>query len=287
MESLQNIELNDAAKLLFDGNRINPVTVKAVLEDVMRETVGPGGIATEHLRKGQSRWPKLADSTQDDPRKRDGRLFVSSGRVETAIESRLFDGKVREYGSSADLKQDAHYGKWRYSANGVYAQLNVSQRRAGISIGFIGTMKHSTAFNKARRAIAKEDGIKVRNSRSLSQVNIEKVEARLKGTGKRKFEAKGTLGFGGRGKQAVARGDQNLAYANIVQRGKFKGIRHQGGALYSAKEVASRRKQGKTTVGTGEHDKPRPLLPFVAADARRIVKAAERALERVFAALRK
>lgn len=308
-----SITLNKAAEALFSGDILNASTVGSVLAEVLAETVGPSGIAVEHFNKGQGKWPGLSASWLADKRKRasGGKKFYLTGSVYRAISLTPAAGKMREFGSSSDIYSMPRAMKKRFVAGGLYVVGSVSATRASMTVGFNGTFKHSAGFSKARReeALSRGANLKgkagrnrayaVRQAASISQAaaRLDSINAERKAKGQkslRKFAAKGSLGIARKGVDsltaagtALARGNDNLAHANLLQRGVHKGIKKTLGGVLDQQHVGNLRRRGKTVNGTAVSGKAMPLLPYEAGDERRIAAAIERGLSKVFAAVDK
>lgn len=288
-------------KALMSGEFLNGSTTRAFLAEAMKETIGPGKIAHGHLVRGQAGWAPLAPSTVR--KKGHRRVFVQTGRVQRAISTGVRDGKLTSWGSSADIYSTG-FKPIRYSANGIYAQAKATRKEASLTIGFNGRYKHSAGFNRARKAIASElAGRKVtRIGDARKLVSVGQVERRLRSINAdrasrglktiRKTAAMGSQGFRGR-KHVLARGKDNLAYADIVQRGKFLGVsgtvkqalfggvvkQFGGKQLVGAKGLSSLLRSGKYVSGHAVHGVARPLLPYRGADQSRLVGALNRSME--------
>jgi len=287
-----SLEQNPQFKQLLSGNYINPETTGAFLAEVFSDTVGPYGIATKHLREGQGSWPALAESTRADKRKKSPQAFVQSGTVQKAIASAPQSASLKDWGSSADIFSTARSGSKRYTGNGIYAQMRANPSTATLTIGFVGKYKHSAGFNRARRSGAKDRLLRDKLSahevrrafsvgeteRRLKAINADRKARGLKTI--RKTAAMGAKGKAGRGFD-LARGKDNLAYADIVQRGQFHGLEAANGAIFSPKGIAARRGVGMATIGKASFGLARPLLPYKGGDSAAISKALERGLKKV------
>lgn len=290
-----------AFNVLMSGDFLNGNTTRAFLAEVAKETIGPSGIAMKHLMMGQATWAPLSQNTSK--RKGHRRVFVQSGRVQSAIGRSIAGGKLLSWGSSADIYSTG-YKPVRYTGNGIYVSAKADKKTAHLTIGFSGRYKHSAGFNRMRREMASEKaGKKVDYKTARKMVSVGDVERRLKTINadraarglKRinKTAAMGSQGISG-GKHVLSRGKDNLAYADIVQRGKFRGMRGQvqqnlfGGVvkrigrsdnLVSAKGLSSLMRSGKHVKGKAEYGIARPLLPYRSADQTRIIGALNRTME--------
>jgi len=289
---------NPQFKQLLSGDFLNAKTTGAFMAEVFRETISPGGIAARHFREGQSEWPSLAQATKADNRKRGSEIFARSGAVKRAISQSGGSLSLKDWGSSADIFSTSRGGKKRLSASGIYASLSVSRTHAYLTVGFEGKYKHSSQLNKARRDLAKElfgqqklTAKQVRRAVSVSQAErkLAAINADRKARGLKTFRktaAMGAKGISGHGFE-LSRGKDNMAYADIVQRGKFHGIRAANGALFSPKGISARARRGMATTGRLEFGVARPLLPFKTRDTAAIERALERGLKAVASAMNK
>lgn len=282
-----NLKANPQFKSLMSGDFLNPDTTRAFLAEVMQETLGPDGIAHQHFTQGQGEWPALKRSTVRRKDKPDKRKFVQSGRVLTAISTKAHGGSLRDWGSSADINSRGSWTPKRYSENGIYAQAKATRRGASLTIGFNGRYKHSAGFNRVRREAARKKlGKKRITAKEMRRaVSVGEAQARLTSVNAdrrarglksiRKTAAMGSKGMAGRGHE-LARGKDNLAYADIVQRGEFKGVRDNTGLLFNPRGLSGAVRRGVHVSGSAEFGVARPLLPFKTADVGRIEKALAR-----------
>jgi hypothetical protein len=268
-----NLKESREFQRLISGKFLNPSTTGAFLREVFAATIGPSGIAVAHFAEGQGKWKNLSPDTLLDPRKKDKRKFYNSGRVFKAI-STPATGKIRDWGSSADIYTDTAWRPKRYSANGIYATARVNTKGAWIKIGFNGKYGHSSAFNKIRKALAteimsanpalqqlyggKKMSLKTARKivsvggveRRLNAINADRAERGLKKI--KKTQQRGALGIRG-GKMELARGKDNLAYADIVQRGEFLGLHGENDIFYGPRRMSSvLRAKGKGGLPKGK-----------------------------------
>lgn len=282
------ITLNRAAQALFSGSVLNASTIGAALAEVLKETVGPGSIAEMHLRKGQGgEWTKNTEKWSRDKRKAGarGKVFEQTGATRKAITTPMRGAVLRDFGSSTDVYSTNRGSTKRVTSAGVYAQMRVSSRQASLTVGLNGLFKHSAAFGRARKDAAVAAGANLKGLRGKARrgrinrfASISDAQKRLK-SGRQKWARRGSLGLGG-----LARGTDNLAHANLLQRGEFKGIK-SGALTFTPSMIAGRRKRGKATEGTAVHRKPMPLMPFRPEDEARVAAALERALTTTLEAL--
>lgn len=280
------IEYSRGMRQLMSGGWINAHTLGYIAGEVLKETVGPGKIQQQHFNAGQSRWPRLAQSTLRSRGKKSPRTFYHSGAVYRAISQSVSGGKVLQWGSSADIHATGER-KHRFSANGLYASMRANSAGVVMTVGFSGTLKHSKEFRNARKKLAAERGHDVvgrgaekRIKRAVSVADTAAYMRKNKIKGQ-KYAAMGSLGFRG-GKHVLARGKDNLAYANIVQAGPFQGVRdNDSGLFYNAKILPRHRAKIGSDYSEVRGKKPRPLLPYVAADAQAVQSAIERAAQRI------
>lgn len=244
---------------------------KALLE----ETLGPGKMAARHLSKRQGQWPKLSASTKKDKRKKDGRIFVRTGKVEKALNRAPVQGKLRTWQVG---KGGARRKRFRYSANGMWSTAEVTPEGVVLAVGFAGRMTHSKQTQAARKKIAVERGVKLRGLTKKKQqsairkaVSVDEAVSRMKKTG------------GGR-KFAGSKAKNNLAYASVLQLGIFQGVQGRGGKKFSAQEAARGLK--KRDVKGGFHvmrgGKQRPLMPYDGGDNPMVAKALEKGVKDTF-----
>lgn len=316
-----NLTKNRQFKTLMATGYLNNSTVGSILREVLGETIGPASIAKDHWERGQGQWKPLSARTLLS-KGGDRRIFYQSGRVYRAITQPATGGKLTTWGSSADI-----YSSWitqqpkQFSANGIYARGKVNKTSAMLTVGFAGKYKHSRGFNALRRTAARQalkrgpkgriTAKEVRNTisvgqtvRRMRQVNADRSARGLKTI--RKTAAMGSTGFTN-GKFDLARGNNNLAYADIVQRGEFKGLRLSTGMLMNPRGLAIARKRIQNSVmaanpkGTRSQIKKagrvygalqfggssavygvaRPLLPFKDGDIPRLMDAVEYGLNKI------
>lgn len=278
---------------LMSGGWLNPATTRAFLAEVLKVTVGPGGIAQSHFQSGQGTWARLSRGTVN--RKKSSKIFFETGRTQTAISTSAHGGTLSDWGSSADIYSKGSWTPKRYSKNGIYASVRATKKDASLTVGFNGRYKMSSGFNTQRRKLASAiAGRKVTNKEARKLVSVGSVERRLKGINAdrkarglktiKKTAALGSSGFKS-GRHILARGNDNLAYADIVQRGKFKGIRSDKGDLFSPKGISSRARSGKATKGTAVFGVARSLLPYRGGDVKRIEAAMQKAMNGMAAAM--
>ena len=279
------IEYSRGMRRLLDGGWINGHTLGFIAGEVLKDTVGPGKIQQDHFNTGQARWPRLAASTKRDKDKKSSRIFYHSGRSFKAITQSVSGGKVRQWGSSADIYATGNQ-RQRFTGNGLYASMSTRGDSVTLTIGFNGTLKHSKEFKRARKMLAAERGIDIsgRSSKRIkAAVSVKDTTAfmRSRGITGRKFAAMGALGIEGR-RHKLARGKDNLAYANIVQAGPFAGIRdNDTGLHYTPHEVPKSKQQIGNNYSEVRGKQPRPLLPYQAGDTSAIQAAIERAAQKV------
>jgi hypothetical protein len=286
----ESVVLSDKAKAFMSGEFLNAYSLGSVLEACLIEATGPSGLAMEHIRKLQSEAPN-APSTVEKKGAGKG-VFEDSGASIAAVSQVIRPGElvgsapVLRFGSSADI----HAGQlksaaYRMNRNGIYAQIRVTGRGATLTAGFVGKLKHSRAFNKVRRETQKALGLSHKLSVGRTEDAMRKAN-RVPGMGAkiRKFSAKGSLGIRA-GKHVLARGGDNLGYANVVQSGEFKGVRGASGKLYDPRTAAGLRRNKKFEGGKAEFGKARPVFPARAGDIGRLAAAANRAMDRRLTAL--
>lgn len=232
-----------------------------------------GGQFGEHLEEGQSTWapldPEYADQKPTDE------IFVLTGKVKETISGDVGRGVSAYFGSSVEAASSIP-DKVQYNAKGLYVRLT-GLRGEGVkslTIGFVGVFKTN--------ALAKK-GI----------------------LGAKKKVAAGSAGYSGQGKTArFIKPTDNMAYANIVQSGAFKGLRNRAGQTITAKELGYHRARakkgtllqrresnrilrsfagGKTALRRGDVQElrgtARPLLPLQSADEPVISEALERGVK--------
>lgn len=304
------VTFTKGAEALVDGLFLNANNVVAVLGGVAEEATGKSGIFAEHLKQGQSTWPSLSESWREDKRKKGsrgaGRKFVFSGRVERAItqEGIRERGKALSFGSSADIYASVGAASVAFTSQGIMVRAKADGKKGQLRISFAGRLGHSSGFKKVRRELGKEAGLKYKTQGSKHALaSISRAEARMKELNAerrkrglkpiRKFGEVGSLGFikrmGGASKMVLARGDENLGYANLVQTGAFRGIRYSRagekdllvrpqhlGQLRARKALGALPK--KYTV---ERGKAYPLLPLKPGEEARIRRIIERELGRL------
>lgn len=304
-----DVEMNKVAKQLFSGNFLNGRTLGYIAGKCLGKTIGAGSITHEHFNKGQGTWAPLAPSTLKNPRKKDKRKFVYSGKAKDGFLTPPVNGKVMQWGSSADIHASG-FGRKRYVANGMWSIAVTKKTSLELVTGFSGKFKHTAAFNKARQELAIKKGANLKGKtgrarqktvRHFASVReTEKYIAEI-GRGKlarnqkkriKKYAAMGAKGIDG-GKIVKARGKHNLAYANIVQTGKFKGIETKSKLgrkkFISATQMGDMVRAGKKDKlpGKGEYKKvyggkARPILPYKNADAGVISETIAMALQDIF-----
>ena len=259
-----------------------------VAREVLKATVGGGSTSHTHLKKRQGEWPKLSRSTLADKRKKVRKIFVFGGRVAKAVAKRPVEGKLLNWGKGEKRPL-------RYVANGIYAAAGVNKDGFWMATGFAGKLKHSKGFQAKRKELAIGKGVKLgglsaggRTKAINAAVSVTETRKSLKGTGVKKFAAMGSLGKTDSGKSIMARGSNNLAYADIVQAGAFKGI-ESGGRLFKPQEIAIASRKGQIGKDFKEvrGKKPRQLLPYDQGDVAKLQQAMEtgvsRTLKREFA----
>lgn len=280
------LQYSRGMKRLLDGGWLNGHTLGFIAGEVLKDTVGAGKIQHRHFLAGQSKWPRLAASTRRAKDKKSARIFYHSGRSFKAITQSMSAGKVRMWGSSADIYASGNH-RQRFTANGLYASMSATSTGVSLTVGFNGTLKHSKEFQGARKKLAAERGIsitgrgaakRIKDAVSVADTKKFMRKNRIKG---QKFAALGSLGIEGR-KHVLARGKDNLAYANIVQAGPFAGIRDNAtGRLFTPGEVP----KSKHLIGKDYSEvrgkQPRPLLPYQSADTPAIQAAIERATQKI------
>lgn len=267
MLGLKNITMSRRAEQFFSGNFLNTDAVGEILTDVANDCIRPGGLFFDHLARGQSEWPALDPDTIR--KKGDDMKFVQSGGVVAALTQKVQGGTVAKFGSSADIYSSG-VKSIQLSAKGLFIRAVpvADGQQWRLTIGFVGSVRQSTGFKKLRKELA---GTTIAKSDKLMR-----AEARRRGI--KKFTLGGSRGFtggGGKSKMLLARGKENLGYANIVQSGSFKGFRKKSGQLVAPRALAYQkkafgRKYGKDE-GKVEFGKARPLLPARSSDAPRIM----------------
>lgn len=286
MADLINVKLeyNPAAKLLFSGEWAN-AALGYVARECLQASMGGGGVFHQHLTKRQSSWPSPAPSSKHDRRDRSPKQFVFTGTVAKALLKKPSDGKLLAWGGSADM----HAGQkktLRYNANGIWAWGKLGRGEMVMLVGFAGKLKHSKEFNQARKEVAVANGMTGKATQSTIRkfASVRETRARMKAKGLKgkKFAAAGALGFtvgkSGKRKMVLARGANNLAYANIVQAGPFLGIKTSKGRMFTAAQVPWASRTGR--IGKNYQEvrgkRPRPLLPYDTGDVGVIQDALER-----------
>lgn len=259
-----------------------------IAKHVFTETIGAGKIAHKHFMRGQSSWPKLSSQTLRNKRKKNRQIFVHSGRVVRALVKRPAEGKLLAWGSSADIRGGGRKS-YRYNASGIWAAARVSGDGLYFEAGFAGKLKHSAAFNRMRKKLAVDRGLDLSKIPSRGQktaiarkVSVRDTHVALKKTGKpfRKFQAAGSLGIKGK-KHVLARGDNNLAYANVVQAGRFLGVKDNKTGVFFKPDIIHGSKISKDyTPMRGKH--PRQLLPYQSSDTSALQKAMDEGVKAAF-----
>lgn len=294
MNASFSYEMNKAAKALFSGDFINDKTLGYIGGKILDATVGRQSTSVQHFNTGQGKWPRLADETIVDRRKKDKRIFVRDGKILKAISTAPNRGEVMGWGSSADIYVHSSHRKKKYVSGGMWATAQTGKTKLIVTTGFSGKMKHSADFNRMRRKLARESGARykgksltVKEVRRL--VSVKETHEALKKTGKRKYEAKGALGIKD-GKMVMARDKDNLSYANIVQTGRFIGIETSKGLLITAGQIGNLTRKGKRGLlpGKGEYTrkftqgKQRELLPYQDSDSSRMRDVISAAVSDIF-----
>jgi hypothetical protein len=282
------LTLNAEAQTLFEhSGELAAFAELYVFREVLKETFGPSSIATDHFTAGQSQWPALSPKWLKDARKRGSSgKFFQTGRTLRAINRKPSDGEFLKFGASGAVKKDRF--QMRYVTGAVWVHVSITKNSGIFQAGFNGELKHSKAFNQARTAEAKANGLRKfkrgegagRQMELRRLASVDAAHSRLKAglTGKgplivRKFAAVGSKGVG-----VLARGADNLAYANLLQRGVHKGIKTAGGSVVSPRRSADLRLAGKGPEGSVVTGKAMPLLPYTEADFPRLQRAIERGL---------
>ena len=279
------ITLNEEARQLLSGEFITR-GMGEILAACGEELTGSTGILKEHFQKLQGSGPSLSPHTI--AKKHKVTKFFDSGTVYRAITQSDFaakaEGKLLRFGSSADIASVTGTKKVAFNSHGLSVRATYGGGMGEMTITFAGKLKHSAAFNKIRRESTTLNDLKWRLSISRTEALMRGRRARGE-KGLRKFEAKGSLGISG-GKHVLARGDDNLGYANLVQTGKFLGLR-SGGKLFDPQRLGNMRARGIALKGAykEERGKAYPLLPVLAGDDLRISRAVERALGVIFKTL--
>lgn len=239
-------------------------------KELLRETVGSSGIATKKISKKQGQWQRLSKSTLRDKRKKDSRIFVSSGKVERALKKPANEGRLRRWHTSPG--NPVQRKRYRYSADGVWAVCVVTPEAMNFAVGFGGRMTHSKSLMKARETLAVGKNVNLAGlsgSRKISAirkaVSVDEAVTAMKAAGAgRKFTR------------------TNLSYGSVVQYGAFKGVQaNRGGKSYTATQAAKgisarELKKGEYSV---KRTAGRPLMPFEASDIPMINRAMQRGLE--------
>jgi len=256
-------------KQLLNAGWLNADTFGYIAGEILKATIGKGKIAHQQFKQGQSTWAPLSPKTLEDRRKKSKSKFVHSGRVLTAITSSLQTGRLLGWGGSADIYSTAQRPK-RYSANGIWASAKANSKGVVIQAGFAGKLAHSRQFNAARKKLAAQKGIDIRGkgakSRIAGAVSIHETTKFLKKAGKpyQKYAAMGSLGIDDKGKMVLIRGKDNLAYADIVQAGAFKGIKdNSNGKFYKPAAAAKFKSRISSDYTTVRSKNPRPILPYL------------------------
>jgi hypothetical protein len=276
------IKLNQEAQYFLGGVLLSPHNLGVALGEVMREATGAGGIFARHLQEGQSEWPKLAPATVR--RKGNSEIFVQSGRVKRSItQSNPETGPALKFGSSADITAGQPVAM-QYSSHGLFVRIKAHDQVAQMWIGFLGKFKLSKLFRRGVIGAKKHVAV---GSRGFIRFR--------RPSGRQKYISK----------IIPVQPGENLAYANVVQTGKFLGVRGRSGMLINPRVVAAAkrimrteadamrrqraekllRKQGAATF-TAElvFGTARPLLPATRGDVVRLAAAFERGVQKVFRA---
>lgn len=275
------------------------------LQEVAREAMGSAGIFVQHFSAGQGAW---APDSADTVRRKGGesRVFFESGGVWDAINRQADAGSTALFGSSAD--KPGGLAAVAYNVGGMYVRIKAIGGKTDaviLTMGFAGDVRHSKEFNKIRKTLKEEGGLKWRASISRTVTRMKEVNAQRRArTGTRvgalrKWAKGGTLGFkisaGGKQKYVKIGEKENVGYANIVQRGEFKGILFKATGLVLSPTMLGNIRAGKGLGGVAERHgtktakvtgTARPLLPFTEADEARITAALERGVGKALAALR-
>jgi len=266
---LIQLEFNKSMKQLLNAGWLNADTLGYIAGEILQATIGKGKIAHQQFKQGQSTWAPLSPKTLDDRRKKSKFKFFHSGRVLTAITTPLQKGRLLSWGGSADVYSTAQRPK-RYNANGIWASAKANSKGVVIQAGFAGKLTHSRQFTAARKKLAAEKGIDVwgkgAKSRIAGAVSVHETTKFLKQSGKpyKKYTAAGALGIGDNGKMVLARGKDNLAYADIVQAGAFKGIKDNSNGKFYKPAAAAKFKSRISSDYTAVRSKdPRPILPYL------------------------
>jgi hypothetical protein len=288
------LHLNAEAKMLFEQTgELCAFVQQYVFQEVLRETVGPNSIAVNHFNRGQGAWPSLSPKWLADKRKGGtNKKFFLTGAVRNAIGRRANDGEMLPFGASGAVKKDRF--KIRYVSGAIWVICNITTSKSTFECGFNGTFKHSAAFEAARKIEAglrgakkgKRGGVTAKESRRAATIAQaqRRLSKGLSGKGpvlNRKFAAVGSKGV-----EKLARGADNLAYANVLQRGVFKGLKSATGKLLNPQTLGRLRTSGggvkaeDIKAATAQYGKAMPLMPYESSDIGRLQTAMERGLTR-------
>lgn len=204
-QSVQLVYSHEMNRLL-SGKWVNNA-LGSIAKECLKVTVGGGSIAHKHLSKRQGAWPRLADSTRNDKRKKSGKVFVSNGTVAKSIVKRPVEGKLNGWGRGEKRRL-------RYSANGLFSAAGINKDGFWMMTGFSGKLKNSKGFERKRRVLAINKGVNLNGLKASGQkkairraVSVSETSKALKGSGITKF---------------AKPGKNNLAYADVVQAGSFE-----------------------------------------------------------------
>lgn len=283
------VVLNPEAQALLMGGG---ASILDACQGVLAELTGVSGVFAAHLEAGQGKWPALSEGWRK--RKGSERKFEFRGAVKAAITQtgvRIPGAEaLMKFGSSADMYAGGEAlgdVRRRFTSKGIFVDVNIRRGSAEVTVGFVGRFVKSAAFKKFEKGLWK-DGVRM-GAKEREQA-FARVQ-RLRGAGEKKHAVQGSRGYvmggakgGGKGKMILARGDDQLAYANVLQRGQFLGVRNEKtGALFNPSGVAAARKKG-VKIGSAASvvwgKKAMPLLPAESGDAERLARAFEGGLKR-------
>lgn len=302
MKIYENITLSQNAENFFSGLGLSEPMMARALGEVVAEATGSGGVFQKHFREGQGEWPELSAGWREDKRKTDARKFYQSGRVYRTITQPGVAGQLLKYGSSADAVAGQSVDV-RYVVGGLWVQVKAQERKATIKLGFVGRYRKSAKWKKLQSAYAGNLGTGSREEIAAATRQRRRLAKQL---GIRKQEAVGAKGYrkvrNAKGKMVtkflLARGNENLAYANVLQRGQFKGAVLASGRIVGPGQLARLKKKAgrgfalpsegssgrRPTMGSALGGKAiwgtaRPLLPAKTGDTVRFAKALERGVD--------
>lgn len=270
-----NIKMNARMAWLLSGKWAGHMCA-TIGKCLLEETLGPGKMASRHLSQRQGKWPQLAPSTKRDNRKKDGRIFVRTGKAEKALRKNPKEGKLRAW--TVGKNKPVTRKRYRYTAQGMWSTAEVTPGGLLLAVGFAGRLTHSKQVLSARQTIAVQRGVKLKGlSRKAREkairaaVTVDEAVQMVKKAG------------GGR-KWAGAKAKTNLAYASVLQLGVFAGVKNKKGKVFSAQEAARglKKKDVKGGYSVLRGGKQRPLLPYDGADNGVIQRAVQRGVAITF-----